>query len=66
VEKKYTSLLNGFWNALSQFIRLVRNGSVWVFSVNSPGPKISAILPSLTNAAACDSRTVSFPPVWIS
>src|SRR5437764_25094 len=31
-----------------------------------PGPNASAILPSLTNTASCDSRTVSDAPYWIS
>jgi len=31
-----------------------------------PGPNTSAILPSLTKTATCDSRTVSEPPFWIS
>jgi hypothetical protein len=31
-----------------------------------PGPNTSATLPSLTNTAICDSRTVSEPPFWIS
>ena len=62
VEKKYTSLLKGELNFLSQFIRYVRIGSVLVFSVYRPGPKISATLPSLMNAAIWDSRTVSLPP----
>lgn len=66
VEKKYTSDLNGDWNSLSQFMRFVRSGNVSVLSVYRPGPKTSAIRPSFTKAAICDSRTVSDAPLWIS
>ena len=66
VAKKYTSLLNGESNNLSQFIRLVRSGRVWVLSLWRPGWNTSTIVPSLTNAASCDSRTVSWAPFWIS
>ena len=39
---------------------------VWVVSVYMPGPKTSAILPSLTKTAICESRTVRLAPYWIS
>ena len=39
---------------------------VCVVSLYMPGPNTSATLPSLTNTAICDSRTVSEAPYWIS
>ena len=39
---------------------------VWVVSLYMPGPNTSAIWPSFTNTAICDSRTVSDAPYWIS
>ena len=66
VEKKYTSLLNGDWKALSQFWRFVSSGRFAVTSVCSPGANRSAARPSFTKSASCDSRTVSLPPLWIS
>ena len=41
-------------------------GSVCVVSLWVPGPNTSAIWPSLTNIASCDSRTTSAAPFWIS
>ena len=64
--KKYTSLLNGLSNSLSQFFRYVSTGSVCVVSLYMPGPNTSATLPSLTNTAIWLSRTVSDAPYWIS
>src|SRR5262245_11895173 len=39
---------------------------VCVTSLKRPGPNTSATWPSFTNAAICDSRTVSCAPYWIS
>src|SRR6185369_6520471 len=39
---------------------------VCVVSLYMPGPNTSATLPSLTNTAICDSRTVREAPYWIS
>src|ERR1035441_3211656 len=41
-------------------------GKVWVVRVYSPGWNTSAIWPSLTKMAICESRTVNLPPFWIS
>ncbi|CAB3695102.1 hypothetical protein LMG26845_04949 [Achromobacter insuavis] len=66
VLKKITSDLKGDSNSLSQFFRYVSTGRVWVVSLYMPGPNTSATLPSLTNTAICDSRTVRLAPYWIS
>src|SRR5205085_5160884 len=49
-----------------QLRRYVSTGMVCVVSLYIPGPNTSATLPSLTNIAICDSRTVSDAPYWIS
>ena len=47
-------------------MRSVSSGRLRVLRVCRPGPKTSAILPSLTNAAIWDSRTVNCAPLRIS
>jgi hypothetical protein len=66
VLKNTTSDLNGESNSLSQFFKLVSSGRVWVVSLWVPGPNTSAMMPSLTNTATCDSRTFRMAPFWIS
>ncbi len=63
---KYTSALNGDWKPYFQPFSVERIGMFFVCSVYVPGGKTSAICPSLTKTAVCDSRTISFAPILIS
>ena len=63
---KYTSHLNGDSNPYFQPRIVERIGKLLVSRVYIPGPFTSASFPSLTNAAACPSRTTSLAPFLIS
>src|SRR5262249_54404621 len=66
VEMKYTSHLKGDSNPYFQPRMVERIGRFLVSRVYIPGVFTSASWPSLTNAAACPSRTISFAPFLIS
>jgi hypothetical protein len=63
---KYTSALNGEWNPYFQPLIVDRIGMFFVSSVYVPGGNASAMVPSLTKTATCDSRTTSLAPILIS
>src|SRR4051794_17709379 len=63
---KYTSHLNGDSNPYFHPRMVDRMGKLWVSRVYMPGSFTSASWPSLTNPAACPSRTMSLAPFLIS
>jgi hypothetical protein len=63
---KYTSALNGDSNPYFHPRMVDRMGMFLVSRVYVPGPFTSASWPSLTNAAAWPSRTISLAPFLIS
>src|SRR5262249_8075239 len=66
VEMKYTSHLNGDSKPYFHPRMVDRIGMFLVSSVYMPGSLTSASWPSLTNPAACPSRTMSLAPFLIS
>ncbi len=66
VVTKYTSALNGESKPYFQPFSVDSSGMFWVCRVYVPGWKTSAMRPSLTKTAVCDSRTTSLAPILIS